>query len=115
MKPPPKSWHDDEYALAMTEVGLNIGNYAKNNNSLWLVGSDESCHMMNDIEGMFDFCKIKVPIKIGSGQSMLSTHVGSKRMKIISKAGYTAKVVFHDVKYFPNLWINLSSVTTTME
>jgi hypothetical protein len=88
MKPPPKSWFGDEYALPTTEFRLNTGDFAKSKNTLWLADSGASCHMTNDMDGMLDCRWIKVPIKIGNGLSMMATHVGSKRMNIISKTGY---------------------------
>jgi hypothetical protein len=78
-----------------TEVGLNIGDFRKIKNTLWLADSGASCRMTNDMDGMFDCRKIKVTIKIRNGQSMMATHVGSKRMKIISKSGHTTDVVLH--------------------
>jgi hypothetical protein len=98
-----------------TEVGLNIGDFRKNKSSLWLGDSGVSCHMTNDMDGMFDCRKIKAPIKIGNGQSMIATHVDSKRMMILSKLGHSTEIVLYDVKYVPNLWVNLFSLTQALQ
>jgi hypothetical protein len=73
MKPPPKTWFGDDYALVGADVGLTLGDFAGKMDSLWLADSGASCHMTNDMTGMFDCRRINHPIKIGNGQMMTAT------------------------------------------
>jgi hypothetical protein len=81
-----------------TDVGLTFGDFAGKMNLLWLADLEASCHMTNDMTGMFDCRRINHPIKIGNGKMMMVTHIGKKRMQILSKGGVHNELVLHDVK-----------------
>jgi hypothetical protein len=114
-KPPPKPWFGDNYALVGADFGLTLGDFAGKMNSLWLADSGASCLMTYDMTGLFDCRHINPPIKIGNGQMMMATHIGKKRMRIISKGGVHTEVVLHNVKYVPKLWVNLFSLTQALK
>jgi hypothetical protein len=76
----------------------------------WLGDSAASCHLCNDDDGMFDWKHINLPVKIGNGKALMATKIDKLKRTIIQKDGKTVDVILTEVKYVPDLWINLFSI-----
>jgi hypothetical protein len=63
-----------------------------------------------DDDGMFDWKHINSPVKIGNGKALMATKIGKLRCTIIQRDGTTVNVTLYDVKFVPELWINLFSI-----
>jgi hypothetical protein len=61
-------------------------------------------------EGMFDVEMISSPVKIGNGKALTATKLGKMRQTIVQKNGDTEDITLTDVKYVPELWVNLFSM-----
>ena len=53
---------------------------------------------------------INESIKVGNGDTMMATKVGSLKCRTIQVDGSGIDIIFHEVKYVPDLWANLFSV-----
>jgi hypothetical protein len=76
----------------------------------WLGNTGASSHYVDSDTGMFDVLVINEPIKVGNGSCMTATKIGKLRRTIIQRDGTTSDIVLHDVKYVPQLWVNLFSI-----
>jgi hypothetical protein len=76
----------------------------------WIGDSGASGHYCNSLEGMFDIASIDEDIKVGNGKSMKATKVGKLRCKVKQEDGHSFEVTLTDVKFVPELWINLFSI-----
>jgi hypothetical protein len=81
----------------------------------WLGDTGASCHLTNSDEGMFDVQVIKSPVKIGSGKSMTATKTRKKQMTVIPKDGSMQVILLTEVKYVPELWVNLFSIGKALQ
>jgi hypothetical protein len=93
--------------LEMSNIEKRSGKIAPNT---WLADSGASCHLTNSDEGMFDVEMISSPVKIGNGKALTVTKLGKMRQTIFQKNGDTVDVTLTDVKFVPELWVNLFSV-----
>ena len=73
-----------------------------------------SCHLTNSLEGMFDKKTSPCKIKIGSGEQMDSTIVGTKKVVALYKDGGKQELSLTNCRYVPELWINLFSVNKAL-
>jgi len=80
----------------------------------WLGDTGSTAHMTNSMEGMFDIKKEQGSVRIGDGKLMETSMIGSKRMLVVQKDGETKLVTLKNVKYVPELWTNLFSITAAM-
>jgi hypothetical protein len=78
---------------------------------LWLGDSGASCHVTNDIAGMFDYSCIHSYLKIGNGKYMYSSTIGKKKVTIVQANGSTLDSILCDCMYVPDICINLFSIT----
>jgi hypothetical protein len=76
----------------------------------WLGDTGASVHYANNDKGMFDVTIINEQIKIGNGNSMYATKIGKLKRAIIQRNSDTFDVILMDVKYVPDLWVNLFSI-----
>jgi hypothetical protein len=80
----------------------------------WLGDTGSTAHMTNSLEGMFNLKKDQGHVCIGDGKFMKSVQIGSKQMLVVQKNGETMEVTLQNVKYVPELWTNLFSITSAM-
>ena len=78
--------------------------------TIWLADTGASCHMTNNDEGMFDCKNISTPIRVGSGKTLMAIKIGKLKRTVVSKNGSSQVIVLQEVKYVPELWVNLFSV-----
>ena len=82
---------------------------------LWIGDTGASTHMKNTIDGLFDLRKEETIVRIGNGEGLKSTTVGTLRA-IVEQADRTRlDVTLKNVAYVPELSTNLFSITKAME
>ena len=79
-------------------------------NDIWIGDSGASCHYCNDDKFLFDYTMISEEITVGNGNVMLAKKMGKLRCEILQKNGEKLIVTLQDVKYVPDLWVNLFSI-----
>ena len=91
--------------VVLTTMTANDGIDSK----IWIGDSGASCHYCNSEEGLHDYTTISEEITVGNGNKMLAKKVGSLRCMVQQKNGEKFVVVLKDVKFVPELWVNLFS------
>ena len=99
----------NETSLLSKENDQQIGN------NTWLGDTGASTHYVKSDEGMFDVKLIDEPVKVGNGKSMRATKVGSLKMTVLQANGDTKNITLENVKYVPELWVNLFSITQALK
>ena len=64
---------------------------------------------------MFNIEEINESITVGNGKSMMATKVGSLKCRIIQVDGSGIDITLHEVKYVPELWVNLFSINKALK
>jgi hypothetical protein len=77
---------------------------------IWIGDSGASCHNCNNDAALYDDAMISEEISVGNGNVMIATKIGKLRCEILQKNGESLVVTLHDVKFVPDLWINLFSI-----
>ena len=80
------------------------------NRYFWLADSGATSHMTNNDEGMFDIEEIDLDVKVGNGRVMKVRKMGSLRLRKGNQ-----EVVLKNVKYIPELWIQLFSIPMALK
>jgi hypothetical protein len=89
-------------------------NYRMNKNT-WLGDSATSTHMGFSDEGMIDVKIINSPVRIGNGKAVTATKIGKRRITIIQKDRSTQDAVLTEYKCVPYLWVNLFSISKSLQ
>jgi hypothetical protein len=66
-------------------------------------------------EGLHNYTTISEEITVGNGNKMLAKKVGSLRCIVQQKNGEKFVVVLKDVKFVPELWVNLFSISKALK
>jgi hypothetical protein len=96
--------------VVLTTMTANDGIASK----IWIGDSGASCHYCNSEEGLYDHTTILEEITVGNGNKMLAKKVGSLRCMVQQKNG-TFVVVLKDVKFVPEIWVNLFSICKALK
>jgi hypothetical protein len=64
---------------------------------------------------MFDVKNINENICVGNGDFLNATKIGSLKCRVIQIDGFTFNIILHDVKFVPNLWVNLFSINQALK
>ncbi len=78
--------------------------------STWLADSAASCHLCNDDTYLFNVRVIHSPIKIGNGKTMIAKKMGDMKVFKVQQNGDSEPFILRNVKYVPELWVNLLSI-----
>jgi hypothetical protein len=62
------------------------------------------------VEGLRNVKGINVQLTIGNGHTIAATKLGDPKCEVTQFNGSTFEVTFREVKYVPELWINLFSI-----
>ena len=81
---------------------------------MWLADSGASAHMTNSLEGLIHVVDIKSQVKIGNGVYLHATKIRTKKGMVIDKNRKKQKITLGNVKYVPDLFCNLVSLTQAM-
>jgi hypothetical protein len=76
---------------------------------MWILDSGASCHYCQSAEGLTDVMEINELIKIGNGDSIKSTKIGNLKCELTQVNGEKWRITLNDVKFVPNLCVNLFS------
>ena len=71
--------------------------------------------MTNTLEGMKNLTKINTCIVFGNGQRLKATYIGEKAGRVIQKNGKTVPILMKNVKYVPDLYCNLFSISAALK
>ena len=102
-----------------TEKSINYfglgGKEVEFSSNTWIGDSGASCHMTNDDSGMFETNEIHEEITIGNGKPMIATKVGKIKVDLVQNDGSTHQFTMVNVKYVPELFCKLFSVTVALD
>ena len=103
-------------AGSAADVVLNtMTDYDENDQNIWIGDSGASCHYCNSEEGLYDYTTISEEITVGNGNKMIAKKVGNLRCTVQQKNGEKFVVVLENVKYVPDLWVNLFSINKALK
>jgi hypothetical protein len=106
---------DDEFKdVGYVEYNLHIRS-ASDKTNLWIGDTGASCHMTNSLDGMFNLKSVTSAVQVGTGSTISCTQISDKRVMICQKDGRCTFVVLKNVKYLPNFFTNLLSITTLLK
>jgi hypothetical protein len=80
-----------------------------------VLGSGASHHFCQWMEGLTDVRDIDEPIKIGNGGTMRATKIGNLKCEVTQSDGNKFLVSINDVKFVPNLCVNLFSLNKALK
>ena len=83
--------------------------------NIWIGDSGASCHYCNCDQGLFDVKDVSERITVGNGKTMEATKIGSLRCNVEQVNGKTFQVVLQEVKFVPELWVNLFSINKALK
>jgi hypothetical protein len=82
---------------------------------IWICDSGASSHYCSLDRGMFDVKNINENIRVDNGDFLKATKIGSLKCRVIQIDGSTFNIILHDVKFVPNLWVNLFSINQALK
>jgi hypothetical protein len=68
---------------------------------MWIADTIASCHLTCSDEGMFNCVEINEDIKVGDGNFIKATKMGSKRVSVQQPGGVVKIFTINDCKYVP--------------
>ena len=107
----------DDKAMASMYMDMDLGSHNQvepMDASLWLGDTGASSHMTNSSEGMVNQVKINTEIVFGNGQQLKAESIGDKRGLLVQKDGTRTPILLKNVKYVPQLYCNLLSITAAL-
>ena len=99
------------------EMDLALGNPTEVeswDNEMWLGDAGASCHTTNTLDGMKNLTKINTGIVFGNGQRLKVTYIGEKAGSVIQKDGTRVPILMKNVKFVPDLYCNLFSISAVL-
>jgi hypothetical protein len=79
-------------------------------NDIWIGDSGASYHYCNNDAALYDYAMISEEKTVGNGNVMIATKIGKLRYEILQRNGESLIITLQDVKFVPDLWINLFSI-----
>jgi hypothetical protein len=101
---------EEEYCLMTKEPAAKQPNSQKFTRTTWLADSAASCHLCNDDTYLYNVQTIHSPVKIGNGKTMIANKMGHMKVFKVQENGDTEPFILRNVKYVPELWVNLLSI-----
>ena len=83
-------------------------------NNVWIADSGASSHMTNDERGLINTRKIQSKVKIGSRDYVEAELIGDLRGAAKQKNGKETLITMINIKYVPQLFCNLISLTSIL-
>ena len=106
---------NEEISLPVIEDIMMYATSRNKETDLWLGDTGASTHMTNNEDGMYDCKIINSNIKVGNGKNIKATKIGEKCVTVFQKDGTMTTIILHECKYVPDLWINLFSITKSLQ
>ena len=107
----------EEAGLIVSDSDMSFNNVESRSNvdkNLWIADSGASSHMTNDLTGMTDLKDYSSNIKVGSGKILKATKIGRFVGSVKQKDGSEKRIVLSNVKYVPEIFCKLISLTQVM-
>ena len=107
----------DDRAMTSMDMDLALGSpnqVEAMDASLWLGETGASSHMTNSSEGMVNQVKINTGKVFRNGQRLKAESIGDKRGLVVRKDGTRIPILLKNVKYVPQLYCNLLSITAAL-
>ena len=82
---------------------------------IWICDSGASSHYCVSDRGMFDVREINENIRVGNVNLIIAIKIGNLKFKVIQIDGSTFDIILHDVKFIPDLWVNLFSINQALK
>jgi hypothetical protein len=82
---------------------------------IWICESGAWGYYCKSHKGLFDVKDINEKITVGNDESMMATKVGSLKCNIIQLNGSSVDVTLKEVKYVPELWVNLFNISKALK
>ena len=102
---------EEEYALVVGEESA----LTTVEGDVWIGDSGASCHLTNNEDGFVNWKYIDEHVRVGSGKTLKVTKVGDKKVRVYQKDGSTSVVTLKNVKFVPELWVNLLSIVVALK
>ena len=83
--------------------------------NIWIGDTGASTHMTNSDIGMYDWKPINDSIKVGNGTTVRGLKIGKLKVNVVQSNGKISTLVLSNVKYVPELWCNLFSITAAID
>lgn len=83
--------------------------------NIWIGDSGASCQYSNSDKGLFDIKEVSESIIERNGKTIEATKMGNLRCDVERVNGKTFQVELQDVKYVPELWVNLFSINKALK
>ena len=107
----------EEVVLVMSDSEMSFNNVESQsdlNQSLWIADSGASSHMTNDLRGMTDLKDYSSSVKVGNGKILKATKIGRFVGTVTQKDGSEKRIILSNVKYVPEIYCKLISLTQVM-
>ena len=82
---------------------------------IWICDSGACGHYCRFMEGLMNVRDINEEITIGNGHTMVATKLGDLKCEVTQVNGLKFDVVLKEVKYVPELWVNLFSINKALK
>jgi hypothetical protein len=94
----------------VTDIVLSSAESEKEvDHEIW-INSGALCHYCNEDEGLYKYKTFSERMTVGNCNGMIAKKVGKLRCGIIQKSGEKHIVTLENMKFLPELWINLLSI-----
>jgi hypothetical protein len=80
---------------------------------IWICDSGACGNYYKSDKDLFDVTDINEEINVGNGESMKTAKDGSLKCHVIQLKGSSINMKLKEVKYVPELWVNLFSISKT--
>ena len=97
------------------DFGFIGQDYSPMNANIWIADSGASTHMTNSLDGLVETVKCNSAVTVGDGKALICEKIGKKIGHIKTRNGKNMKVVLDKVRYIPELYCNLLSITKVMQ
>jgi hypothetical protein len=87
----------------------------KFDDDIWICDSGASSHYCVSDRGMFDVRDIDEKIRVGNGNLLLATKIGNLKLDVTQIDGTKFTITLQDVKFVPDLWVNLFSINQALK
>ncbi len=95
-------------------VFMAIEGHKKLTDDTRIADSGATCHITNDMKGMFDIKDVHESIKIGTGEETYATKCGKFRGEVTMPEGMK-EVIISGMRYVPGFYVKLFSITSAMK
>jgi len=96
-------------------VFMAIEGHKKLTDDTWITDSGATCHIRNNMEGMFDIENVHKSVKIGTGKETCATKFGKFHGEVKTTPEGKKEINLSRVQYIPRFYMKLFSITSSMK